>query len=49
MRKDLNKIKNYTEIVVLAAGVVFTFKFVLLSALSAISVILIIESIFMSK
>lgn len=49
MKKGLNKIKNYTELVILIAGVVFTFEFGLLSALSAISIILIIESIFVSK
>ncbi len=49
MKKGLNKIKNYTELIILIVGVVFTFKFGLLSALSAISIILIIESIFVSK
>ena len=49
MKKSLNKIKNYTELIILIVGVVSTFKFGLLSALSAISIILIIESIFVSK
>ncbi len=49
MKKVLNKIKNYTEFIILMAGVIFTFKFGLLSVLGAISIILIIESVFVRK